>query len=213
MFNILEEGKYDCVGTRRVTRKGEPKIRSFFARLFYKIMKKISNMDIVDGARDFRLMTRQMTVAILEMKEYNRFSKGIFTWVGFNTKWLEYENIERVAGKTKWNYRRLLNLSIDGITSFTTSPLRWAAIIGILTSLAGFIYMLVIIFKTLIYGADVSGYASMMVVILFLGGIQLIFLGLIGEYLGRAFYEVKGRPLYFIDEYNEEKETNEHLNK
>ena len=179
MYNILEQGEYDCVGTRRVTRKGEPKIRSFFARLFYKIMRKISNMDIVDGARDFRLMTRQMTDAILEMKEYNRFSKGIFTWVGFKTKWLEYENVERVAGKTKWSFWKLFIYSIDGITAFSTFPLIISTIVGIIFCIIALIMVLVIVIKTIAFGDSVSGWPSLACIILFVGGIQLFCTGII----------------------------------
>jgi len=206
MFNILEEGKYDCVGTRRVTRKGEPKIRSFFARLFYKIMKKISNMDIVDGARDFRLMTRQMTVAILEMKEYNRFSKGIFTWVGFNTKWLEYENIERIAGKTKWSFWKLFIYSIDGITAFSTFPLIISTIVGIIFCVIALVMIFVIIVKTIAFGDSVSGWPSLACIILFVGGIQLFCTGIIGQYIAKTYLEVKNRPIYLV------KETEKNIN-
>lgn len=206
MFNILEEGKYDCVGTRRVTRKGEPKIRSFFARLFYKIMKKISNMDIVDGARDFRLMTRQMTEAILEMKEYNRFSKGIFTWVGFNTKWLEYENIERIAGKTKWSFWKLFIYSIDGITAFSTFPLIISTIVGIIFCVIALVMIFVIIVKTIAFGDNVSGWPSLACIILFVGGIQLFCTGIIGQYIAKTYLEVKNRPIYLV------KETEKNIN-
>jgi len=199
---------YDDVYARRKTRKGESFLKKFTSWGFYRTLQSMTNIEIQKDTGDFRLLDRRCVEAIKKLRESQRYTKGLYSWIGYKKKEILYDRDARAAGKTKWNYRNLVNLSIDGITSFTTSPLRWAAIMGIFTSLAGFIYMLVIIFKTIIWGADVSGYASMMVVILFLGGIQLIFLGLIGEYLGRAFYEVKGRPLYFIDTYNEEKETN-----
>ena len=207
MLKYWEEG-YDDVYARRKTRKGESFLKKFTSWGFYRTLQSMTNIEIQKDTGDFRLLDRRCVEAIKKLRESQRYTKGLYSWIGYKKKEILYDRDARAAGKTKWNYRKLINLSIDGITSFTTSPLRWAAIMGIFTSLAGFIYMLVIIFKTIIWGADVSGYASMMVVILFLGGIQLIFLGLIGEYLGRAFYEVKGRPLYFIDTYNEEKETN-----
>ena len=200
MFNIHEEGEYDCVGTRRVSRKGEPKIRSAFSKLFYKIMRKISQMDIVDGARDFRLMTRTMTDAILEMTEYNRFSKGIFTWVGFETKWLEYENIERVAGKTKWSFWKLFLYSIDGITAFSTFPLIISTIVGIIFCLIALVVIGIIIIKTLVFGDSVSGWPSLACIILFVGGIQLFCTGIIGQYIAKTYLEVKKRPIYIIKE-------------
>lgn len=200
MVEILEQGEYDCVGTRRVTRKGEPKIRSFFARMFYKIMKKISRMDIVDGARDFRLMSRQMTNAIIDMPEYNRFSKGIFTWVGFNTKWLEYENVERVAGTTKWSFWKLFIYSLDGITAFSTFPLVISTLIGLLLCLAAVILIIAIIIKTLVVGDPTSGWPSMVCIILFVGGIQLFCIGIIGQYIAKSYLEVKNRPIYIVKE-------------
>ena len=202
MYNILETSDYDCVGTRRVTRKGEPKIRSFFAKIFYKLMRKISNMDIVDGARDFRLMTRQMKDAIISMQEYNRFSKGIFTWVGFKTKWLEYENIERAAGKTKWSFGKLFIYSLDGITAFSTFPLVIAALFGMLFCILAFIMILVIIFKTIVFGDPVSGWPSTICVILFVGGVQLFCTGIIGQYMSKTYLEVKRRPIYIVRESN-----------
>ena len=207
MLRYWEEG-YDDVYARRKTRKGESFLKKFTSWGFYRTLQSMTNIEIQKDTGDFRLLDRRCVEAIKTLRESQRYTKGLYSWIGYKKKEILYDRDARAAGKTKWNYRNLVNLSIDGITSFTNSPLRWAAIMGIFTSLAGFIYMLVIIFKTIIWGVDVSGYASMMVVILFLGGIQLIFLGLIGEYLGRAFYEVKGRPLYFIDTYNEEKETN-----
>ena len=202
MYDILENSDYDCVGTRRVTRKGEPKIRSFFAKLFYKLMKKISKMDIVDGARDFRLMTRQMTDSIISMQEYNRFSKGIFTWVGFKTKWLEYENVERAAGKSKWSFWKLFIYSLDGITAFSTFPLVISAILGMLFCLLAFIMILVIIFKTIAFGDPVSGWPSTVCVILFVGGVQLFCTGIIGQYLAKTYLEVKKRPIFIVKETN-----------
>ena len=202
MYDILENSDYDCVGTRRVTRKGEPKIRSFFAKLFYKLMKKISKMDIVDGARDFRLMTRQMTDSIVSMQEYNRFSKGIFTWVGFKTKWLEYENVERAAGKSKWSFWKLFIYSLDGITAFSTFPLVIAAILGMLFCILAFIMILVIIFKTIAFGEPVSGWPSTVCAILFVGGVQLFCTGIIGQYIAKTYLEVKKRPIFIVKETN-----------
>ena len=198
---ITEEG-YDCVGTRRVTRKGEPKVRSFFARLFYKLINKISDTEIVDGARDFRLMTRQMVDAILSMSEYNRFSKGIFSWVGFSTKWLEYENVERVAGETKWSFWKLLLYSIDGITAFSTAPLAIASLMGVLFCFLAAILIVVVIVKTLVWGDPMAGYPSMMCFIFLIGGIQLLCLGILGQYLSKTYLETKRRPVYILKEDN-----------
>jgi len=207
MLKYWEEG-YDDVYARRKTRKGESFLKKFTSWGFYRTLQSMTNIQIQTDTGDFRLLDRRCVEAIRQMRESQRYTKGLYSWIGYKKKEILYDRDARVAGKTKWNYRQLANLSIDGITSFTTSPLRWAAIIGMLVSLCGFIYMIIIIAKTLISGIDVPGYASMMVVILFLGGLQLIFLGIIGEYLGRAFYESKGRPLYFIDCYNENRETN-----
>lgn len=202
MYEILETGEYDCAGTRRVTRKGEPLIRSFFARCFYKLFHKISKTNIVDGARDFRLMTRQMTDAILELGEYNRFSKGIFGWVGFRTKWLEYENIERVAGTTKWSFWKLFAYSLNGIIAFSTAPLSIASVFGMLFLIVSFILILVIIVKTLLFGDPVAGYPSMMCVIFFIGGAQLFSVGILGQYISRTYLETKRRPIYIVKEKN-----------
>lgn len=207
MLKFWEEG-YDDVYAKRRTRKGESPLKKLTSWGYYRILQSMTNIEIQKDTGDFRLLDRRCVEAIKSLRESQRYTKGLYSWIGYKKKEILYDRDPRAAGKTKWNYRKLINLSLDGITSFTTSPLRWASVAGMLVSFVGFIYMLFIIFKTLIYGVDVSGYASMMVVILFLGGIQLVFLGLIGEYLGRAFYEVKGRPLYFIDTYNEEKETN-----
>ncbi|MCB6414485.1 glycosyltransferase family 2 protein [Dorea acetigenes] len=202
MYETIKEGTYDCVGTKRVDRKGEPPIRSFFARCFYKLINKISKTSIVDGARDFRLMTRQMTDAILNMPEYNRFSKGIFGWVGFKTKWLEYTNVERVAGSTKWSFWSLFLYSLDGIVAFSTIPLSIASILGILFLFIALIFIIVIIVKTLIWGDPVAGYPSMMCVICLLGGLQLFSIGILGQYLSKTYLEVKHRPIYIIKESN-----------
>lgn len=202
MFNCLEQGEYDCVATRRVTRKGESKIRSFFAKMFYKIMNFISNTEVVDGARDFRLMTRQMVNAILEIGEYNRFSKGIFGFVGFNTKWLEYENIERVAGTTKWSFWKLLLYAIDGFTAFSTKPLILSTFIGILFCLIALVMIIVIICKTIIFGDPVGGWPSLACIILFVGGIQLFCSGISGQYIAKAYLEVKHRPIFIVKEKN-----------
>ncbi|MCM1371113.1 MAG: glycosyltransferase family 2 protein [Clostridium sp.] len=200
MYNYIKNEKYDCVATRRVTRKGEPKIRSFFARCYYKIINKISKTEIVDGARDFRLMTRQMVNSILELKEYNRYSKGIFSWVGYETKWLEYENIERVAGTTKWSFWKLFKYSLESIIAFSTAPLALASIIGILFCIVAFIMIIVIIVKTLTVGDPVAGWPSMICIIFFVSGIQLFCLGIIGQYLSKTYLEIKKRPIYLVKE-------------
>lgn len=200
MYQEIKKDEYDCIGTRRVTRKGEPPIRSFFAHCFYKLMNKISKAEIVDGARDFRLMTRQMVNAILDVKEYNRFSKGIFGWVGFKTKWLEYENIERVAGNTKWSFWKLFLYSLDGIVAFSTVPLSVASAVGMLFLFIAFIMIVFIIAKTLIFGDPVAGYPSMMCVMFFIGGIQLFSIGVLGQYLSKTYLETKNRPIYIIKE-------------
>ena len=202
MYTLIKSEDYDCIGTRRVDRKGEPPIRSFFARCFYKLINKISKADIVDGARDFRLMTRQMTNAIINMPEYNRFSKGIFGWVGFKTKWLEYENIERVAGNTKWSFWKLFLYSLDGIVAFSTAPLSVASVLGILCLFIALIFIVVIIVKTLLWGDPVAGYPSLMCVILFIGGLQLVSIGVLGQYLAKTYLETKKRPSYIIKETN-----------
>ena len=202
MFQDLESGEYDCVATRRVSRKGEPPIRSLFAKLFYSMINKISKTEIVDGARDYRLMTRQMVDAILEVKEYNRFSKGIFSWVGFNTKWLEYENVERRAGETKWSFWKLLKYSLDGIVAFSTVPLSIASILGLLLCFIAFVLIIVIVVKTLAFGDPVAGYPSLMCVILFVGGVQLFCMGILGKYLSKTYLETKKRPIYLGKEEN-----------
>ena len=199
MYEYIEQG-YDSVATRRVTRKGEPPVRSFFARMFYRIMNRISKTEIVDGARDYRLMTRQVVDAILAMTEYNRFTKGIFGWVGYETKWMEYENIERRKGETKWSFWKLFAYSLEGITAFSTMPLTVAAVMGALFCVAAFILIIVIIIKTLIFGDPTSGWPSMVCIILFVSGVQLFCLGIVGQYLSKTYMEVKKRPIYLVKE-------------
>lgn len=200
MYEYLKNCDYDIVATRRVTRKGENKLRSICARMFYKIINKISDSNIVDGARDFRLMTRQVVNSVLELSEYNRFSKGIFGWVGFNTKWIEYENITRVAGDSNIKFGKLILYAIEGIVSFSTAPLVISSIIGILFCLISFILIVVIIIKTLIFGDPTSGWPSMICIMFFLSGIQLFCIGIIGQYLSKTYLEVKKRPIYIVKE-------------
>lgn len=207
MLDIMETGEYDCVATRRVDRKGEPKIRSFFARRFYKIINGISATEIVDGARDFRMMTRQMVEAILSLPERNRFSKGLFSWVGFETKWLEYENVNRVAGETKWSFWKLLLYSFDGIIAFSTAPLAIASILGLLMSFIAIVFIFVIVIRTLIWGDPVSGWPSTISVMLFIAGIQLLSIGILGQYLAKVYLEVKQRPHYVIKEESQGEST------
>lgn len=199
MFSYIEQG-YDSVATRRVSRKGEPPIRSMFARLFYRLMKHISQTEIMDGARDYRLMTRQMVDAILQMQEYNRFTKGIYGWVGFETKWLEYENVERAKGETKWNFWKLLVYSLEGITAFSTLPLSIAAFMGVLFCLLAFILIIFIIIRTSIFGDPVSGWPSLVCIISLVSGVQLFCMGIMGQYLAKTYMEVKHRPIYIIKE-------------
>ena len=199
MLEYINDG-YDCVGTRRVTRKGEPPIRSFFARMFYKLINKLSKVEMVDGARDYRLMTRQMVDAITSTREYNRYSKGLWSFVGFKTKWLEFENVERIAGETKWSFWKLFKYAIDGIVAFSTVPLTMAAFLGILFCLIAFIMILVIVFKTIIWGDPVGGWPSLACIIIFVSGIQLFFMGIFGEYLAKTYLETKKRPIYIVKE-------------
>lgn len=201
MLEIVSNGEYDCVGTRRVTRKGEPKIRSFFARSFYRLINRLSKIEIVDGARDFRLMSRTMVDAILEMSEYNRFSKGIFSWVGFETKWLEYENIERAAGQTKWSFWKLFKYSLEGIIGFSTAPLTFVAITGFIISILGFIAIIVVIIKALVLGYG-DGWASLVCIIVLSGGLQLLSIGVVGQYLAKTYLETKKRPIFIAKETN-----------
>jgi len=205
MYQTIINEDFDCVATRRTNRKGEPPIRSFFARLFYKLINKISDADIVDGARDYRLMTRNMVDSILSLKEYNRFSKGIFGWVGFNTKWLEYENTKRVAGETKWSFWKLFLYSLDGIIAFSTMPLAISSIMGFIFCLISFIMILFIIVKTLIWGDPVAGYPSLICIIFLIAGIQLFCFGIQGQYLAKTYLETKNRPKFLIKETNADK--------
>ena len=207
MLKYWEQG-FDDVYAKRKSRKGESLLKRLTSWGYYRILKRMTNINIQTDTGDFRLLDRRCVEALRKLRESQRYTKGLYSWIGYKKKEILYDRDSRAAGKTKWNYKQLTNLSIDGITSFTTAPLRWAAKTGIGVSILGFIYMMIIIAKTLIYGVDVPGYASIMVITLFLGGLQLVFLGIIGEYLGRAFYESKHRPLYFIDCYNEHRETN-----
>ena len=200
MVALIRTGEYDCIGTKRVDRKGEPPIRSFFARQFYQLINRISATEIVDGARDFRLMTRQMVDAVLEMTEYNRFSKGIFSWVGFETKYLSYENQERVAGKTTWSFWSLFKYSLDGIVAFSEAPLAIAALTGVLSFAVAILGALIIVVRTLVFGNETSGWTSLIVIILGMGGLQLLCLGILGKYLGKTFMETKRRPIYILKE-------------
>ena len=202
MLEILESGEYDSVATRRVDRVGEPPIRSFFARMFYKIINKISDADIVDGARDFRIMKREMVDAIVELGEYNRFSKGIFGWIGFRTYWLPFENVERVAGETKWSFWKLLKYSIDGIISFSQVPLAMSAFLGMLLTIISFIVIVFVVVRKLIYGDPVSGWASLTCIITFIGGIELFCTGISSQYLAKTYLEVKKRPHFIVSRTN-----------
>lgn len=200
MVALIRTGEYDCIGTKRLDRKGEPPIRSFFARQFYQLINRISDTEIVDGARDFRLMTRQMVDAVLEMTEYNRFSKGIFSWVGFESKYLSYENQERVAGKTTWSFWSLFKYSLDGIVAFSEAPLAIAAFTGFLSFAVAILAALILTVRTLVFGNATSGWTSLIVIILGMGGLQLLCLGILGKYLGKTFMETKRRPLYILKE-------------
>ena len=200
MFGYLMEEDYDQAATRRVTRKGEPKIRSFFARMFYKIINRFSDTEIVDGARDFRLMKRCVVDAILEVKEYNRFSKGLFEWVGFRTKWIEFENVERKYGETKWSFWKLFAYALDGIVAYSTVPLALAAFMGILFCFVAFVMIIFVIVRKLMFGDPTSGWPSLVCIILMVGGIQLLCIGVIGQYLSKTYLEVKDRPIYIVKE-------------
>ncbi len=199
MYSYIEEG-YDSVATRRVTRKGEPVIRSFFARMFYKLMNRISRTEIVDGARDYRLMTRQVVDAIMSMPEYNRFTKGIFGWVGYETKWLEYENIERRKGETKWSFWKLFLYSLEGIIAFSTVPLTIASVAGVFFCLVAFVIIVVTIVRKLLFGDPTSGWPSLVCIIMMVSGVQLFCLGIVGQYLSKTYMEVKRRPIYLVRE-------------
>lgn len=204
MLGILEQGEYDSVATRRVTRKGEPPIRSWFARMFYKIINKISDSDVVDGARDFRLMKAEMKDAIVSMCEYNRFSKGIFGWIGFRTKWLEYENVERVAGETKWNFWKLFKYALDGIINFSEAPMSIASGFGIFCTFVSFVMMLFFFIRKLVWGDAVAGWPSLVCIILFISGLQFLCIGIMGKYIAKTYMETKGRPHYIISDTNKD---------
>lgn len=201
MIDGIKEG-YDCCAARRTTRKGEAKIRSFFSRMFYRINKKMTNINLVQGAVDFRIMTRQMVNAVLELSERQRFSKGIFAWVGFKTKWLPYENVERPLGTTKWSFTGLLKYAIDGITCFSITPLRMVTGLGFIISIFAFIYIIATLIKTFIFGIDTPGYVTTLSAILFLGGIIEISIGILGEYISNIYMEVKNRPIYILKDTN-----------
>lgn len=200
MIRSIEEEGYDSVATRRVTRKGEPPIRSFFARRFYGLINKISDADIVDGARDFRMMKRDMVNAILSMPEYNRFTKGIFGWVGFKTKWIEFENVERAAGETKWSFWKLFRYALEGIIAFSTVPLTIVSLIGVIVCIIAFLFLLFVVIRAAIFGDPVAGWPSLICVISFLSGIQLLGIGVVGMYLSKTYLEIKKRPIYIKKE-------------
>ncbi|HHV10942.1 MAG TPA: glycosyltransferase family 2 protein [Clostridiales bacterium] len=200
MYDSIKNDGYDCVATRRVNREGEPRIRSFFAKCFYKLINQISDTEFVDGARDYRMMKRQMVDAVLEMSEYNRFSKGIFSWVGFEVKWLEYVNEQRIAGETKWSFWKLFLYSLDGIIAFSTVPLSMASYMGILLCFVAFVLILFIIAKTLIWGDPTSGWPSLICIISLIGGLQMLCIGVLGHYLSRTYLETKKRPIYIVKE-------------
>lgn len=204
MYEAIKNEGYDSVGTRRVTRKGEPAIRSFFARMFYKIINKMSDIEMVDGARDYRLMKRKVVDSIISLKEYNRYSKGLFSFVGFDTKWIEYENVERVAGETKWSFWKLFKYALEGITAFSTVPLILSSIIGLLFCVIAFLAIIFIIAKTLIYGDPTSGWPSLACIIVFVSGVQLFSIGIMGQYLSKTYLEVKHRPIYIVKETEKE---------
>lgn len=202
LIKAVEEEGYDSAATRRSTRKGEPPIRSWFARRFYWLMRRFSDVELVDGARDYRIMKRKMVDAILSMPENNRFTKGIYQWVGFSTKWIEFENIERAAGETKWSFWKLLKYAIDGVLAFTTAPLQIASWIGIAACVGSFVSLVWIFLKALVFGNPVAGWPSLVCIIIFLGGIQLSMIGIIGAYLAKIYLETKRRPMYFVNEEN-----------
>lgn len=202
MYNSVVNEDYDAVGTRRINRKGEPIIRSFFARLFYKLINKMTSFPMVDGARDYVFMKRSVAQAIISLKEYNRYSKGLFSFVGFNVKWIEYKNVKRVAGETKWSFWKLTKYALEGITAFSTAPLIFSSLIGLLFCAVSFLLIIAIIFKTLILGDPTSGWPSLVCIIFMVSGIQLFSLGIIGQYLSKAYLEVKMRPLYIVKDTN-----------
>lgn len=205
MYRAVTDEGYDCVGSRRVTRKGEPPIRSFFARMFYKIINRMSDAEIVDGARDFQMMSRTVVEAILSMGEYNRFSKGIFGWIGFHKKWLEYENIERVAGETKWSFWKLFLYAIQGIIAFSTMPLVLSSVFGLICCILAFVMIIVVIVRTLVFGDPTAGWPSLVCIMLLLSGIQMLGIGIVGQYLAKTYLETKKRPIYLVKESNIQK--------
>lgn len=207
MYEILKNEDYDSVATRRSTRKGEPKIRSFLSESFYKVINRISKTEIVSGARDYRLMNRKMADAVLEMSEYNRFSKGIFGWVGFRTKWLEFENVERSAGETKWSLKKLFCYSMEGITGFSVAPLSLASIVGVFFCVLSFLLILLIVVRTLIWGDPVSGWPSMACIIFMVSGVQLLCTGIVGQYLSKTYLETKHRPIFILKDSSNEEES------
>lgn len=204
MLKKIDEG-YDCCAANRATRKGDPFLRTFLTRRFYRFINKISEVNMPDGAGDFRMMSRKMVNAVIAMGEVQRFSKGIFSWVGFNTAWIDFENVERAAGNTKWSFWKLFMYALDGITAFSTAPLKLASILGSVISLSSFIYGIWVVFKTVFYGTDVPGYASTIILILFIGGIIILSLGILGEYVAKIYMEVKKRPIYIVKDTNIEK--------
>lgn len=206
MIDTIKNSDYDIVATRRTTRVGEPPIRSFFARMFYKIINKVSELKLVDGARDYRIMTRQSVDALLELKEYNRFSKGLFNWIGFNTKWISYENIERTTGETSWSFWGLFRYSIEGIVAFTTAPLTISTLLGITFSIIAFLIIIILLIRHFLFSDPVQGWTSTICIILLLGGIQLLSIGILGKYLEKTYTEIKNRPIYIEQESNIKKE-------
>ena len=202
MIQMIESGEYDNVATRRVNRKGEPPIRSFFAKCFYKVMRKLTHIEIADGARDYRLMSRAMVNSILSVCEYNRFSKGIFAWVGYETRWLEFENVERAAGETKWSFWKLVRYSFDGIVNFSDTPLRISSYLGLLLTGLSFVAIIIEVIRALVFGDPVAGWPSLVCIITFIGGIQLFCMGIMGQYIAKTYMEVKRRPHYIVKESN-----------
>ncbi len=212
MLEAMEEG-YDCCSANRATRDGDPVLRTFFTRYFYRLVNKISEVDMPDGAGDFRMMNRPMVNAVIAMSEVQRFSKGIFSWVGFKTKWISFENVERAAGETKWNFWKLFSYAIDGITAFSTFPLKVSSYVGLFTAASAFIYLIYIIIKTLIFGKDLPGYASTVTLILFVGGLLLLACGILGEYIAKIYLEVKNRPVYIIRKTNVDEPKDDYRNR
>lgn len=202
LVGYVESGEYDNAATRRVTRKGEPVIRSFFARTFYKMMRHMTDIDIVDGARDYRVMSRAMVDSIIALPEYNRFSKGIFAWVGYETKWVEYENVERSAGETKWSFWKLFRYSVEGIVSFSNTPIHLASYMGIVLTGISALALIFVVIRALIFGDEVAGWPSLVCIITFLGGVQLFVAGVMGQYISKTYLEVKNRPHYIIKDTN-----------